>query len=125
MMKIHCAESGYWIEIDGQMSEAHRYGYACIIKGPSGTLYGTQLEEEPEPGKKAQLYRLTPVDSLTESNLEDGDAEYQELADPDEEDEDEEEDGDGDEVEVTDDADADADDDADDDDLTSKDADVV
>ena len=97
-MKIFCAESGYWIEIDGILSEAHRYGYACITKGPSGTLYGTLLEEEPEPGKKAQLYRLTPVDALTESELSDEGIEYQELEDPD---------GEGDEIEVEDDAEAD------------------
>lgn len=111
-MKIFCAESGYWIEIDGILSEAHRYGYACITKGPSGTLYGTLLEEEPEPGKKAQLYRLTPVDALTESELSDEGIEYQELEDP--------EDGDEIEVEAEDDAGEDDDDDGGDDDDDEK-----
>lgn len=101
-VKIHCAESGYFLEVDGQFSTAHRYGYSCIFKGPSGTMYGAHLDEEPEPGgTKPQLYRLTHTESLAELDLLDDGIEYEELED---EDEDEEEAEDGDEVDVEDEA---------------------
>ena len=87
MMKIHCAESGYFLEIDGVMSTAHRYGYSCITSGPSGTMYGAHLDREPEPSETPQLYRLTPTTSLVERDLADDGIEYEELPDEDEEDE--------------------------------------
>lgn len=100
-VKIYCAESGYFLEVDGQFSSAHRYGYSCIFHGPSGTLYGAHLDDEPEPGgPKPQLYRLTPIDSLAELDLLDADIEYEELPDEDEDEEGE----DGDEVDVEDEA---------------------
>ena len=109
-VKIHCAESGYFLEVDGQFSSAHRYGYSCIFKGPSGTMYGAHLDEEPEPGgPKSQLYRLTPIDSLAELDLADDGIEYEEL--PDEDDEDAEEGEDGHEVEVEEEVEGDDDDD--------------
>ena len=111
MMKIHCAESGYFIEIDGVVSEAHRYGYSCIVKGPSGTLYGAQVDEEPEPGTKAQLYKLTPVDSLTECDLDDEGIEYAELPDEEAGDEIEVEDETGEEEEEAEEEEDDEDDD--------------
>lgn len=102
-VKIHCMESGYFIEIDGQCSTSHLYGFSCIFRTSNGVLYGAHLEQEPEASETPQLYKLTPTSSLTERDLSDEGVEYEE-GDP-EDDEEEEEEGeaeDGDEVEVED-----------------------
>jgi len=68
MVKTYVGLRGYYIEVDGQESDPHLFGFPAIVKGPSGTLYCANIETETSPpeGSKVQMYKLVPVDSLTE-----------------------------------------------------------
>lgn len=105
-IKIQTGEFGYTLEVDGNVSEPHRYDHAVVVKGPSGKLYGAFLEQGPQckPAGKPQAYVLSPVDSihvdkpLAADEIEDGYVEdpiYEEDEDEGEEEEEEggEEDG--------------------------------
>ena len=65
-IKIQTGEYGYILEVDGNMSEPHRYDHAAVVKGPSGKLYAAFLEQGPngKPTGKPQAYVLSPVDSI-------------------------------------------------------------
>ena len=68
MVKTYVGLRGYYIEVDGQESDPHLFGFPAIVKGPSGTFYCANIETEDSPaeGSKVQMYKLVPVDSLTE-----------------------------------------------------------